>query len=379
MVPTMTRAPLVATALLIGLASATSNRAAAAPAADWQIGPFARPTPPDVNPVIRPSPASTFDCPMRGRPVHWETANTFNPAAVIRDGKVWLLYRAEDDSGGNHIGGHTSRLGLASSDDGRHFTRRPAPVLYPADDDQRAAEWDGGCEDPRLIAAPDGTFVLTYTQWNRKRARLAVATSPNLSHWTKRGSAFPPDGEYATAMSTKSGAILGRPRDGDGQMVAAKVDGKFWMYWGEGDIRLATSDDLVHWAVVERSPGHALAVLPRRPGHFDSVLAEAGPSPVLTDRGIVVIYNGKNGGRGGDPALPAGTYADGQALFDKDDPTKLLARPDAPFYRPEAPFERTGQYAAGTTFAEGLVRFGGRWFLYYGCADSYVGVAVCDH
>jgi lysophospholipase L1-like esterase len=42
----------------------------------------------------------------------------------------------------------------------------------------------------------------------------------------------------------------------------------------------------------------------------------------------------------------------------------------------ELPYEKTGQYAAGTTFAEGLVFFHGKWFLYYGCADSLVAVAT---
>ena len=57
---------------------------------------------------------------------------------------------------------------------------------------------------------------------------------------------------------------------------------------------------------------------------------------------------------------------------------RLLARSDAPFIRPTEPYERTGQYAEGTTFVEGLVPFRGRWLLYYGTADSRVGVAVWD-
>ena len=44
--------------------------------------------------------------------------------------------------------------------------------------------------------------------------------------------------------------------------------------------------------------------------------------------------------------------------------------------KPELPYEKTGQYAAGTTFAEGLVWFHNQWFLYYGCADSLVAVAT---
>jgi predicted GH43/DUF377 family glycosyl hydrolase len=63
-------------------------------------------------------------------------------------------------------------------------------------------------------------------------------------------------------------------------------------------------------------------------------------------------------------------------LFAAYDPAHLLARTDEPIFKPELPFERSGQYVAGTTFAEGLVFFKGRWFLYYGCADSFLGVAM---
>jgi len=77
-------------------------------------------------------------------------------------------------------------------------------------------------------------------------------------------------------------------------------------------------------------------------------------------------------------SLPSRTYSAGQALFDAHDPTKLVARSDSAFIKPTESYERTGQYTAGTTFVEGLVPIKGRWFLYYGTADSRVGVAVWD-
>ena len=98
----------------------------------WQIGPFTRPE--SGNPVIAPQAESTFTDPVSKNPVHWETLHTFNPAAIVRDGKVFVLYRAEDSSGAMEIGGHTSRLGLAESTDGILFTRRDAPVFFPAND-----------------------------------------------------------------------------------------------------------------------------------------------------------------------------------------------------------------------------------------------------
>jgi beta-1,2-mannosidase len=344
---------------------------AALGAADRQIGPFERPA--QVNPVIAPMKDALFDCPMRGRPVHWEALHTFNPAAIVRNGKIYVIYRAEDDTGEMQIGLHTSRLGLAESADGIHFTRRAAPVLYPADDSQREREWEGGCEDPRIVESEDGTYVLTYTQWNRKKTDAAIATSRDLLTWTKHGPALGTEGKYG-ALSYKSAGIVCALRGGS--LKAVKIRGKYWMYWGEITIRLATSDDLIHWTPVEDSQGKPVVVLAKRSGRFDSSFPEVGPPPVLTSRGIVVLYNGKNAPEDGDPQLGANAYAAGEALFAADDPAKLIARTDSPVFRPEMPFEKTGQYAAGTTFTEGLVSFKNRWFLYYGCADSLVGVAI---
>jgi predicted GH43/DUF377 family glycosyl hydrolase len=89
----------------------------------------------------------------------------------------------------------------------------------------------------------------------------------------------------------------------------------------------------------------------------------------------VVLYNGKNTMKGGAAGIGPGAYSAGQALFSAKDPTRLLARMDHPYLKPELPFEKTGQYVEGTVFTEGLVYFAHQWFLYSGAADSYVGVA----
>jgi predicted GH43/DUF377 family glycosyl hydrolase len=339
--------------------------------ANWEIGRFTRPA--SGNPVIVPRPESTFIDPILKKPVHWEILHTFNPAAIVRDGKVYVLYRAEDDSGAMAIGGHTSRLGLAESQDGISFTRRPDPVFYPADDSQQSREWPGGVEDPRIVEAEDSTYILTYTQWNRTIYSVGMATSPDLVHWTKHGPAFGETGKYAQLKYKSAGIVTQVDK---GRLIAAKVNGKYWMYWGEGAIHLATSSDLVNWSPVEDASGAPVEVLRSRSGHFDSTFPETGPPPVLTSAGIVVLYNGKNALKDGDPDLGPNAYAAGEALFDKSDPSHLLQQTQHPVLKPELPYEKTGQYAAGTTFAEGLVYFHDRWFLYYGCADSVVAVAM---
>ena len=148
----------------------------------------------EANPIIQPNEESTFFCPIQKKVVHWECDHTFNPAAVVHEDKVYLFYRAEDDSG-QGIGRHTSRLGLAVSEDGVHFRRHPEPVLFPDNDDQYASEWIGGCEDPRIVKREDGTYVMTYTQWagfnddllkeKRNKPLLGIAISQDLQRWEK--------------------------------------------------------------------------------------------------------------------------------------------------------------------------------------------------
>jgi predicted GH43/DUF377 family glycosyl hydrolase len=107
-------------------------------------------------------------------------------------------------------------------------------------------------------------------------------------------------------------------------------------------------------------------VLASRPGSFDSQVVEPGPPPVITKEGIFLIYNG---------AADNLVYSTGWVLFDKKDPTKVLARADEPVFRPELEWEKVGQVPS-VVFVEGAVRDGKRWLFYYGGADKYVGVAT---
>ena len=350
----------------------------------WALGGFRRPE--GVNPLISPTSATAFRCPVKKTAVKWECADTFNPAAVVRDGKVVVLYRAEDDPSAG-IGGRTSRIGYAESDDGTHVTRRlTEPVMYPDESEvSQTYEWPGGVEDPRVVEAEvDGAplYVMTHTSWNKNTARLSVATSRDLKTWTHHGPAFRTAyGGKFLGLACKSGSIVTEIKDGRLQAAKVKVDGeyKYFMYWGEEWVCGAVSDDLINWEPVVDSDLNLRYLARPRNGYFDSQLTECGPPAVLTADGIVLVYNGKNkSGSNGDPCYPANTYAAGQMLFSADDPLQLTDRLDKPFFRPMKDFEKSGQYAAGTVFVEGLVYHADRWLLYYGCADSFVGVAVCD-
>ena len=61
----------------------------------FPLGDFIRPE--SVNPVISPDSSSVFYCPMAGSEVRWEESDAFNPAAVVKEGIIYLLYLAEDN------------------------------------------------------------------------------------------------------------------------------------------------------------------------------------------------------------------------------------------------------------------------------------------
>ncbi|MCB0635355.1 MAG: hypothetical protein KDC54_01995, partial [Lewinella sp.] len=335
------------------------------PAHHWPLGPFTKVD--SLNPIMWPDSTLTFADPLRGETVAWEARNVLNPCAVVRDGKVYLLYRAQDE----HM---TSRLGLAVSDDGFYFTREPDPVFYPAADSMEVYEWPGGVEDPRLVEREDGRYFLTYTAYDGRTARLCLASSTDLHHWTKHGLVMGEE-KYGDTWS-KSGAIVAR-RDGD-RFVATRINGKYWMYFGDTDLYLAYSDDLIHWEMAENQEnGKLISVLHPRPGYFDSRLVEPGPFALLTDAGIVLIYNASNAANYNDPAMPAFTYSAGQALFDADNPYRLLDRTASYFIHPDKDYERVGEVNE-VCFVEGLIHFQDRWLLYYGTADSRIAVAVAE-
>ncbi len=346
----------------------------------WMLGPFQKMD--AANPILEAKANTTFACPVRGETVRWEEKDVFNPAVVVRNGKVYMIYRAEDKVG-KYAG--TSRLGLAVSSDGVHFKRMPKPVFYPDNDFMKKYEWEGGCEDPRIVETEDGHYVMTYTSYDGDKARLCVASSQDLVKWQKHGLAFNNFIKGNRDFWSKSGAIVCK-KVGD-RFIATKINGKYWMYWGDqAQLYVATSDDLINWYPSTKpkytsyqpqnvSDVNCVAVASTRPGKHDSRLLESGPPAFLTKKGIVLIYNGMNYAQTGDPTLPEGAYAAGQFLFDAENPAQLNDRSENYFIKPDRPYEITGQINQ-VCFVEGLASYKGKWFLYYGTADSKIAVAV---
>ena len=314
------------------------------------------------NPILSPNPAND-----------WESAFLYNPTAIVLNETIFLLYRAQNAS-------KTSSIGLAWSTDGYNFTRLNTPIIYATED----YESIGGCEDPRIVRV-NGTFHVTYTAYNNVSAQLCLARSQNLLDWEKTPPLFP--GWMDVAYSdidipmprvnhSKSGAIVNEP-----------INGVYHMYFGDSFFYHATSPDMLNWTALPAEQYFAAPLLP-----WENRLIEPGPAPIKTRDGRwILVYNGMTTGRAG---YPKNQYSVGQMLIDpsgafrpnisvpentyqpalKDGP---IARIENPLLVPIAQNEQQGQVDQ-VVFAEGLVQFKGKWFLYFGQADSTLGVATAD-
>lgn len=316
-----------------------------------------------LNPVLQPNPSND-----------WESTYLYNPTAVILNETIFLLYRAQNAK-------KNSSIGIAWSTDGTTFTRLREPLLSATE------EWElgGGTEDPRLVRV-NGTFYLTYTAYDLNVARLCLATSTDLVKWKKYPPLFPHYHDvhysdygmpYTRFNYSKSGAIVTEPT----------ADGLYHMYFGDSFIYHATSRDLLNWTAL---PAMKYFAAPDR--DWEDILIEPGPAPIKTRDGRwLLIYNGKSSGAGG---YGYKQYSAGQMLIDPSrhfqqlagidedrfQPATIdgpVARLERPFLWPDKANEVEGQVNK-VVFAEGLVQFKGKWWLYYGQGDSELGVATAD-
>ena len=268
----------------------------------------------------------------------WECGAVFNAAALFDGKSVHLLYRAigEYDT-------YISKIGHAVSANGFNFQRFDQPVFEPNEDYERF-----GCEDPRVTQI-DGKFYMTYTAlsnraWSGSGGRVALASTENFRDFKRHGIVLPD-------MENKDAVIF-----------PDKVRGKYVMYHRiEPDIWIAYSDNLEEWN------GHKIVMKPRK-GLWDCKKIGAGPPPVRTEKGWLLFYHGVSADR---------VYRLGIALFDLDDPAKLIARQEEPILEPEEKWELEGD-VPNVVFNCGVIEKDGTYFVYYGGADTVMGVATVD-
>ncbi len=326
-----------------------------------------------------------------------EAEGVLNPATGrTADGTLYLLPRLVAT-------GNVSRVGLARvviEDGVPTGVEREGIVLEPDRSWERGAK-NSGVEDPRVTFIPRlGLHVMTYVAFGPFGPRTAVATSTDLREWTRLGPAlyayddaldidlnmfhnkdtvfFPepvtaPDGVESFAVLHRPMWDLGEVRPGEGVRVPAGTTDErqsIWIsYVPVADV-LADIRSIVFWRNHRFLAGPEFA--------FEELKIGGGPPPLRVDEGWLVLHHGVTGKI--DNAFTQQrrvNYAAGAMILDAADPTIVLARTSEPLLRPETDDEISG-IVPNVVFPTAIELIDGQHFVFYGMADSKIGVARLD-
>jgi predicted GH43/DUF377 family glycosyl hydrolase len=269
----------------------------------------------------------------------WEAGAVFNCAAIMDGGLIHLIYRATDITSNGSQGRYINSLGYATSHDGLTFERWDQPILTNEVEQELR-----GPEDPRVVEL-DGTFYMMYTGYGGRFEgdyRICLASSPDLTHWTRLG------------------VVLDEPNK-DAVLFPERIGGRYAMlHRRPPHIWLAYSDDLEHWS----SHVPILEALP--PSAWECVKIGAAGPPIKTPGGWLLIYHGVSAEY---------RYCLGAAMLDLEDPSRVLARQASPILEPELDWELTG-HVPNVVFSCGQVIMDDELYVYYGGADTVIGVAA---
>ncbi len=307
-----------------------------------------------LNPILRPGTSP------------WTAESVMNPAAAVIAHRTHLIYRAVGMDG-------VSRLGYASSANGitfdkrlpypiyaarnphnlAHHLRRYSPVLYPS-----GGSW-GGCEDPRMVVI-DGRVYVTFNMFENWKLRVAVISMSEEDFLAERFNAW--EGPIILSHSD---------RDKNWVLFPEKIGGQFAVLHsiiGDGDmqVRVEYTDDLSTLAqrtFISPDPQQ----VPDQHIAWHVHTRSAGPPPLRTEKGWLVLYHAND-------AKEGHRYKLGAMLLDLVDPTKVLYRAAQPVLSPDKNYENEGK--PGIVYASGAVVRAGKLFVYYGGADKVICVAT---
>ena len=319
------------------------------------LGPY---TKYEFNPILKPT--------SHG----WESMNVFNPTVIVKDGKFYMFYRAEDKDI-TKFKYYRSEIGLAISNDGIHWERYQDSPIIPATE---SYELPGGCEDPRLFKHQD-TYYLWYTGYHElDGGELTVdqcmAISKDLIHWDKQG-----------PRGYKNDTILVNPYS-----EAVQLNGKFMLY---NEQHIAYSEDLIHWDykpldIKKQIPGflELCSAVTEIPGEEDKIILLAAVKPEGSIRDLIDEIAICKRGYAKSQMEKANHYVIVEIIISRKDPEKILGISE-PILYPTESYEFEGLLGPGNPFPvvfvnSGLLLHENKWLLYYGGADHVICLATAE-
>jgi predicted GH43/DUF377 family glycosyl hydrolase len=242
-----------------------------------------------------------------------------------------------------------SHLRLARSRDGINFEIEETAAISAANEYETF-----GLEDPRITEIGD-TYYINYVGVSPAGVTTCLAVTKDFKSYTRLGVIFCPDNKdvviFPERINDRFYAIH-RPASG---------------LFKKNDMWLSESPDLLCWG------SHRFLMSPG-PNEWDRAKIGAGAVPFRTDLGWVEVYHGADSNN---------RYSLGAALLDADRPWKVLARTAQPIFEPQTDYECSG-FFGNVVFTCGLLcesqmpKVNGKIKLYYGAADTSICYAELD-
>ncbi len=313
--------------------------------------------------------------------INFESKGVFNPACIRKGKYVHMFYRAWDQN-------NRSTIGYCKLDGPLKVVERlKEPFMFP----EHSYEYN--LEDPRIVCI-NKTYYLTYTAYDGKNVRIAYAASKDLKKWEKKG-VISPEISYAKADSLFS-------------MCKSKLKDRYFLFSayyraGEGKDSVVWDKDAFlfpkkingKFALIHRILPDIQVIYFKK---FKDITLEYWENYFKKLSDFVVLeskywYESRNVG-GGCPLIETGKgwlliyhavddmdsgriYRAGVALLDKKNPTKVISHPKEPLFSPKKIWEKEGN-VNNVVFPTGAVVFGKRLYIYYGAADTRIGVVSLD-
>jgi len=283
-----------------------------------------------------------------------DVSSVFNPGAIKCDDQYQLILRVQTR-------GRETVLMIAESDDGERFTVKPSLLEIKGLD--TVGETIYHVYDPRLTRIDDDVYMVFAADVD-DACRLGIARRENLTSFKLVG--------YGSESDTRNGVLF--PEKIRGRFARLERPNRTSIEGGVTsgqEIILAESEDLITW--------HPVGPVMAGRHHYWDELIGSGPPLVKTSEGWLHIYHGIARHFG------AGIYQAGVVLLDLEDPCHVLARSRNNILEPRELYEMVGQvpnvvFPSGMIVdeydSEGFAKHESTVRVYYGCADTAVGLAL---
>lgn len=313
---------------------------------------------------------------LEKRNLAFESHGVLNPTCIQEGKKIHMFYRAVAK-------GNRSTIGYCQLNHNRIVKRPRQPFLRPEHPYEKH-----GMEDPRITCL-DGTYYMLYTAYDGRNARIAYATSSDLTHFTKHG-LISANISYDKAEDIFRHSPKLHPHYVHFEKVYRKINGDNVFLWEKDAILFPKKFNgkfaLLHrvlpgiqivffndfselttkfWKNYFKHLNDYIVLNPLDPGSFGYV--GGGCPPIETKAGWLLIYHSAEIQEDGQKIYHANA-----ALLDLNNPQKVIGQLDTPLFSPETNWEKEG-VVDNVVFPTGTALFDDTLFIYYGAADYRIG------